>query len=102
MESTVTVKTTTTNTMSRLGRLDLHEAFAEIIEELTSRHSLVPPMALDICRMIRADKRVSSDILPNHLERDIEGLDEAGPLATYGQGAKRVAAMLEREGRSHK
>ena len=66
------------------------------LEELTSKCPVVPPAGLEVCRMISADDRVSSDTLPGDLVRDIEGLDEAGPLATYGDGAERVAAVIAR------
>jgi hypothetical protein len=85
----------TTNTDAlNLSRTELHRAFAEIVEELTSRDPVVPPNALAVCRTIIGDQRVSNDQLPGDLCRDIEAMDEAGPLATYRHGAKRVASMI--------
>lgn len=85
--------TITTDTLN-LSRAELHQAFAEIVEELTSRNPVVPRNALAVCRTIIADRLVSHDQLPGDLCRDIEGMDEAGPLATYRHGAKRVAAII--------
>jgi hypothetical protein len=88
-----TTHETTGITLPR-GRTELHHAFAEIVENVTSRHPVASPIALEVCQMIMADERVSMDVLPRDLEREIDGLDDAGPVATYGQGASRVAAVL--------
>lgn len=77
----------------RLGRLELHTALEEIVLALV-RSERPAPAAAEVCRLIKADARVTRDLLSDHLRRDIAELDGGRPPGTYGQAAQRLIPLL--------
>jgi len=81
----------------RLDRGDLHDAFADIVEELASPREGLSGATREICQMILANPRVSYDQLPGHLDSVLEEYGRPGGPGTYGNAARLILAELGKE-----
>lgn len=78
----------------RPPRGDIHEAFEELVTALAYRREL-PDDPQAILRDIEASPRVSADLLPGGLARDLRDLDPEGRRAdTYGEAVPILRDLL--------